>query len=121
VIVRGVLPNDDGALKPGMFLNVTLDRGQADVLVVPEESLLPEQGDVFVYVVDDGKALKRKIQTGQRRVGTVQVLAGLEPGELDVTEGTQKLRDGAAVELAEGAGSPGRSVSAADTTTSTTQ
>ena len=38
---------------------------------MPEESLVPEQGDVFVYVVQDGKASKRKIQTGQRAVGTV--------------------------------------------------
>jgi membrane fusion protein (multidrug efflux system) len=118
VIVRGVLPNETGLLKPGMFLNVTLDRGESDVLTVPEESLLPEQGDVFVYVVDGGKASKRKIQTGQRRVGSVQVLSGLEPGELVVTEGTQKLRDGAAVEVVEAAVTPSRAASAAPPATS---
>ena len=44
---------------------------------------------------------KRRIQTGQRRVGTVQVIDGLQAGELVVTEGTQKLRDGASVSVAE--------------------
>jgi membrane fusion protein (multidrug efflux system) len=102
VIVRGTLPNGDGALKPGMFLTVKLARGAADVLVVPEESLLPEQGNVFVYVVRDGTAAKRRIQTGQRSVGSVQVVDGLQVGELVVTEGTQKLRDGAAVTATEG-------------------
>jgi hypothetical protein len=63
--------------------------------------LLPEQGDVFVYVVRDGSASKRRIQTGARSVGSVQVLAGLEGGELVVIEGTQKLRDGANVEVVE--------------------
>ncbi len=101
VIVRALVPNGDGLLKPGMFLNVHLSRGTADVLVVPEESLVPEQGDVFVYVVQDGKASKRKIQTGQRAVGTVQVTDGLQAGEIVVTEGTQKLRDGASVSVTE--------------------
>jgi membrane fusion protein (multidrug efflux system) len=80
-----------------MFMNVRLSRGEADVLVVPEESLVPEQGNVFVYVVGEGAVAKRKIITGQRRVGTVQVTDGLQAGELVVTEGTQKLRDGASV------------------------
>lgn len=114
VTVRASLPNQDGALKPGMFLTVVLDRGTADVLVVPEESLLPEQGNVYVYVVDAGKASKRRIQTGQRQVGTVQVLSGLEPGELVVTEGTQKLREGATVEVVEA----GRAAAAATPATS---
>jgi membrane fusion protein (multidrug efflux system) len=101
VTVRALLPNPAGLLKPGMFMNVHLSRGEADVLVVPEESLVPEQGDVFVYVVSDGTVEKRKIITGQRRVGTVQVTQGLQAGELIVTEGTQKLRDGASVTVVE--------------------
>jgi membrane fusion protein (multidrug efflux system) len=113
VVVRAALPNTDGLLKPGMFLTVHLSRGDADVLVIPEESLLPEQGDVFVFVVQDGKAARRKIQTGQRRVGSVQVVAGLQPGELVVTEGTQKLRDGASVSIVEGAAKKGDEVEAA--------
>jgi membrane fusion protein (multidrug efflux system) len=116
VTVRAEVPNGDGLLKPGMFMNVKLTRGAADVLVVPEESLVPEQGDVFVYVVDDAAVEKRKIQTGQRRVGDVQVTAGLAPGDLVVTEGTQKLRDGANVEVVGGTPSPTRAASAADGT-----
>jgi membrane fusion protein (multidrug efflux system) len=97
-----------------MFMNVRLSRGTADVLVVPEESLLPEQGDVFVYVVQDGKAGKRKIQTGQRSVGNVQVTDGLQPGELVVTEGTQKLREGASVEVVDSMATPKRTIPAAE-------
>jgi membrane fusion protein (multidrug efflux system) len=114
VVVRALVPNGDGLLKPGMFLNVHLSRGSADVLVVPEEALVPEQGDVFVYVVQDGKAAKRKIQTGQRAVGTVQVTDGLQAGEIVVTEGTQKLRDGASVSVTEPAVAPNRSAAAGE-------
>ncbi len=113
VMVRGELPNEAGLLKPGMFLTVSLARGEADVLVVPEEALVPEQGDVFVYVVDDARVAKRKVQTGRRRVGSVQVVAGLQPGEVVVTEGTQKLRDGVGVAVVQGAPTLKRAVSAA--------
>jgi membrane fusion protein (multidrug efflux system) len=107
VTVRALVPNPAGLLKPGMFMNVHLSRGEAGVLVVPEESLVPEQGDVFVYVVGDGTVEKRKIIIGQRRVGTVQVTQGLQAGELIVTEGTQKLRDGASVTVVQsGAAAP---------------
>lgn len=118
VTVRALVPNEEGLLKPGMFLNVSLERGQADVLIVPEEALLPEQGSVFVYVVDGGRAIRRRVETGQRRVGSVQVLSGLEPGERVVTEGTQKLRDGAPVEVVDGGPAPGHAASAAEPGTS---
>lgn len=113
VIVRAHLPNDTGLLKPGMFMNVRLARGEAEVLVVPEEALVPEQGDVFVFVVSDGIASKRKIVAGQRAVGTVQISEGLQAGELVVTEGTQKLREGASVTLVESPAAPKRAVAVA--------
>jgi len=56
---------------------------------------------MFVFVVKDGSAAKRKVRIGERRVGDVQVIEGLAAGEVVVTEGTQKLRDGAAVTLQE--------------------
>lgn len=99
VTVRALLPNPEGLLKPGMFLTVRLSRGAVDALMVPEQALVPEQGDVFVFVVADGVAEKRRVRIGQRRVGDVQILEGVAEGELVVTEGTQKLRDGAAVRL----------------------
>jgi membrane fusion protein, multidrug efflux system len=113
VVVRALVPNDQGLLKPGMFMNVRLARGAADVLVVPEEALVPEQGDVFVYVVEDDKVAKRKVLPGPRTVGSVQVNEGLRVGELVVTEGTQKLRDGANVTLVESAAAPKRAAAAA--------
>jgi len=99
VTVRALLPNPKGLLKPGMFLTVRLSRGAIDALMMPEEALVPEQGNMFVFVVTDGVAEKRQVRIGQRRVGDVQVAEGLAEGELVVTEGTQKLRDGAAVSL----------------------
>jgi membrane fusion protein (multidrug efflux system) len=95
-----------------MFLTVRLAQDEKDVLVVPEEALVQEQGNVFVFVVQDTRVAKRKIRTGQRRVGTVEVLEGLQSGELVVTEGTQKLRDGASVRLVDGGATPGNAATA---------
>jgi membrane fusion protein (multidrug efflux system) len=97
VTVRALVPNESGLLKPGMFLTVRLSRGAVDALLVPEEAIVPEQGDMFVFVVAGDSVEKRKIRLGERRVGNVQVVEGLAEGEIVVTEGTQKIRDGAAV------------------------
>ncbi len=93
VLVRAELPNADGALKPGMFLNVELRREQRLAVVVPEEALVPEQNRQFVYVVADGKAEKREVRTGLRRPGSVEITSGLRSGERIVVEGTVKLRE----------------------------
>jgi membrane fusion protein, multidrug efflux system len=103
ITVRALVPNPAGLLKPGMFLTVRLARDATDALVVPEQALVPEQGDMFVFVAKDGIAEKRLVRIGQRRVGNVQIVQGLAAGDLVVTEGTQKLRDGARVQVAKGA------------------
>ncbi len=97
VTVRALLPNDRGMIKPGMFLTVRLARGASDALLVPEQALVPEQGNVYVFVVQGGRVEKRQVRTGERRVGEVQIVAGVAAGEQVVTEGTQKLRDGSPV------------------------
>ncbi len=97
VTVRALLANDDGALKPGMFLNVSLANDERDSLVIPEEALTPEAERQYVFVVADGKAQRREVRIGVRRPGSVEVLAGLEAGERVIVEGTQKVRDGMVV------------------------
>jgi membrane fusion protein (multidrug efflux system) len=101
VTVRALLANEDGVLKPGMFLNVTLANDEREALVIPEEALTPEAERQFVFVVVDGKAQRREVRIGNRRPGSVEVLAGLSAGERVVVEGTQKIRDGAQVHATE--------------------
>jgi membrane fusion protein (multidrug efflux system) len=97
VTVRADVPNPDALLKPGMFLNVSLQRDQRSAIVLPEESLVPEQSRQFVFVVEDGKAKKREVHIGERRPGSVEILDGLQVGERVIVEGTVTARDGAAV------------------------
>jgi membrane fusion protein, multidrug efflux system len=97
VTVRALVPNRDGALKPGMFLTVDLSKEQRAALVVPEQALVPEQARQFIYVVRDGKVRKQEVKLGRRQPGQVEITDGVLAGEHVVIEGTLKLRDGAAV------------------------
>jgi membrane fusion protein (multidrug efflux system) len=100
ITVRALLPNEDGRLRPGMFLRVSLLKNEARALIVPEQSVVPEQSRQFVFVVDaEGRVEKRSVRTGRRRPGEVEILDGLAAGEIVVAEGTQKVRPGDAVRI----------------------
>ena len=101
VTVRALLANEDGALRPGMFLNVSLANDEREALVIPEEALTPEAEKQFVFVVADGKAAQREVRIGMRRPGSVEIVSGLSEGEQVIVEGTQKVRNGAPVRATE--------------------
>lgn len=97
VAVRAVVPNRDGALKPGMFLTVDMAQDQQAGVVIPEQALVPEQARQFVYMVSEGRAAKREVTLGRREPGFVEITSGLAAGDHVVIEGTLKLRDGSPV------------------------
>ncbi|HEY5641303.1 MAG TPA: efflux RND transporter periplasmic adaptor subunit [Woeseiaceae bacterium] len=98
VQVRAILPNDDDVLRPGMFMTVGLKRDLGEVLMAPEQSIVPEGTVQYVFVVKDGVVEKRTITIGRRIPGYVVVLDGVDEGERVVAEGTGKVRDGIQVE-----------------------
>jgi membrane fusion protein (multidrug efflux system) len=97
MFVRAEIPNRDGALKPGMFMTVSLQGDVLPALLVPEAAIVPEQGRTFVFVIEDGVAHRREVTTGRRKPGEVEVIKGLQEGERVVVDGTQNLRDSAKV------------------------
>lgn len=99
VIVRALIENRDGRLKPGMLMTVALKRAEASVLVIPEQALVPEGNRQFVFAVRDDKAVRTEVHTGRRRPGEVEILGGLGEGDVIVVEGTQKVRDGLPVKV----------------------
>jgi membrane fusion protein (multidrug efflux system) len=105
--VRAELPNADGTLRPGMFMTVNLRGRTSKAVVVPEAAIVPEQGRTFVYVVDDASLAKRReVQVGRRRVGEVEIAAGLSAGERVVVDGTVGVRDGGPVRIVDPGGAP---------------
>jgi membrane fusion protein (multidrug efflux system) len=100
--VRALLGNEDGRLRPGMFLTVSLLRDDIVALVIPEAAIVPDRSNQFVLVVGgDSMIERRQVRTGRRHPGFVEVTHGLEPGEVVVVEGTQKALPGEAVRIIE--------------------
>ena len=98
VAVRAHIPNDDGALRPGMLLTVQLASRERVTLVVPEGAVFQIQDRAYVFAVDGERiARQRQVRLGARRFGIVEILDGLDEGELVVSEGIVKLRDGSRV------------------------
>lgn len=101
LVVRAQVPNADGLLRPGMFARVILFTSAIkDSVMIPEESLFPVGDDKYVYRVVDGKAARTKVDIGQRRDGKVEILAGVGSGDVVVTAGQMKIRDGSVVSVA---------------------
>jgi membrane fusion protein (multidrug efflux system) len=103
VAVRAEIPNPEKLLMPGMFMSVDVINEQRMSLVVPEQAIVPEREERFVYVVNGTSTEKRRVVTGRRRPGQVEIIEGLREGELVITEGTQKVRPGVEVTVIGGA------------------
>jgi membrane fusion protein (multidrug efflux system) len=65
--------------------------------MVPAEALIPNYEASHVFVVKHGKAEQRRVATGIRTTSRVQIVAGLQPGDVVVTSGLLQLRPGSAV------------------------
>ena len=92
--VRAELPNPDALLPDGLFMAVSLVVGEReDAVLVPEEAIISEGGENYLYVVDGDTAARTMIVLGQRLDAGVEVRAGLAPGSEVVTRGHQSLRD----------------------------
>jgi RND family efflux transporter MFP subunit len=90
-------------LLPGMFARVRVVLARiAEAVSVPAYSLVatPDGGRV-AFVVEDGKAVRRKLETGLEVNGRVQILTGLQAGDKLIVAGQEKLKDGAMVKAME--------------------
>jgi len=116
ILVRGRIPNTDEILRTGMFARAQVVLSERnDAVLVPEESIVPQGPDLFVWRVLEGKASKIKVRAGVRRDSQVEILEGLASGESIVIAGQLKLnRDGQEIRIIDpskrpggGAGGPG--------------
>jgi len=102
VLVRARIPNPDRKLRPGMFARVAAQLAVRENAVwVPEQAIVPRGQDSFVFRVSDGKVELVKVQTGNRKVGEVEIVKGVAAGDQVVTEGTQRIGPGSAVTVME--------------------
>ena len=101
VRLKAQFPNDDSRLFPNQFVNVRmLIDVRKDVTTVPSAALQRGARGLFVYVVKDDRTVTlREVKTGPTEGDATVIESGVEPGELIVVDGMDRLREGARVEL----------------------
>jgi membrane fusion protein (multidrug efflux system) len=110
VLVRASFPNPRGGLVDGQLVRVNVESGAPqEKVVVPQAALIADQEGVYVFVVEDGKAVVKRVKTGGESGTGAVIDEGLSGGELVIVDGLQSLRPGAPVRATPLAQSLGRS------------
>ena len=100
ILSRAIINNPEAELRPGMLMQVTIEKQVLDTLVIPEEALVPNADKQFVYVVAENNVVsEREVMVGERRPGWVQIVNGLNAGEQIIVEGTLRVRAGSEVRV----------------------
>jgi len=116
VKAKAEFANEDESLFPNQFVNVRLLLDTLHgVTVIPTSALQRSATGLYVYVVNAGDktVAQRTVQTGPTEGERVAISAGVQPGEIVVTDGIDKLREGSVVELAASTDASGATTHAA--------
>lgn len=98
--VEILVDNKERQLRAGMLARATFTKNvDQDQIVIPRHTVLERDQGRVVYVFEDGKAFRRDITIGLSQQDQVQVVQGLNKGELIVVEGHTKLTDGEEVNV----------------------
>jgi RND family efflux transporter MFP subunit len=100
ITVRGVFPNKDRALSPGLFAHIRVPLGEPrKALLVNDRALGTNQGQKFLYIVNEKNTVQyRPVTIGALHEGLREVTDGLKPGERVVINGLLRVRTGVTVE-----------------------
>ncbi len=100
--VEITIPNGSLELRPGMFSRTTLNFGSVEGVMVEDVSIQKQVGtnEKYVYVVEDGKAVRRQVTTGVQVGSGINILTGVDAGDEVVLTGISRLTNGSEVEVA---------------------
>lgn len=100
VKIRAVMPNDNTLYRPGEFARVIVEAGKIDNAVLIPESAIEKRGDEeYVMVIAEGVAVEKVVSTGMRDGNNVEITDGIKAGDLVITAGQFKVRDGDEVKI----------------------
>ena len=92
-----------GPARPGMFAQGTIQLGASPALTLPESAVVLRDGTSFVFeVLPDDRVAQRKVETGRRSAGQVEILSGLDTAARVVESGGAFLADGDLVRVESG-------------------
>ncbi|MFD1735323.1 efflux RND transporter periplasmic adaptor subunit [Bacillus salitolerans] len=94
------IENTDQHIKGGMKATATVITNSVnDTLVIPIHSILFEEDRPYVYVAQEGVAIRKEITIGIRQSDVVQVSSGLKEGEFVIVEGKERLTNGDSIHV----------------------
>src|ERR1700752_5354265 len=92
IVIKAQVPNPERQLQSGMFIEARLATEiRPKAVIVPEDAILPLQGQTFIWAVKEGKADRRPVTLGVRTAGWVEILSGINAGDSVVVGGTMML------------------------------
>jgi membrane fusion protein, multidrug efflux system len=101
VIARATVANPKNGLIDGQLMTVVVELATPqEKIIIPQSALIADQGGLYVFVVEDGKAVTKRVKTGGPSGTGIIIESGLSGGELVVVEGLQGLRPGLPVRAA---------------------
>lgn len=102
LLIRARVSNPEGVLRPGAFADVELVMEEVlDALPVPAIAVAQDIGGRQLWVIENGQATARRVETGLRTESAVQIIDGLAPGDTVLVSGLQQVRPGQAVRVAD--------------------
>jgi len=100
-----LLQNPDLHLRSGMFAKISLLINTSENKpVVGRDALLKYENNYYAYLIENGHAVKRQVKVGIIDEDRVEIVEGLQPGDLIIAKGLEFIREGSAVKVAEGDG-----------------
>ena len=97
--IKGRIKDAGDLAVPGSMADLTIVFESRAGVGVPSASVLVRNGNNVVFVVQDGRAVQREVQTGFQNDGWTEILSGLSAGEQVLTEGQTQVRDGLAINV----------------------
>src|SRR5262249_18382890 len=99
VKLRATVPNRDEALFPNQFVNTRLlVQEKHGVTLVPNAAVQRNASTTFLYIVSQDQTVKiRNVKVGTTNADDSEILSGVAPGDVVVTQGSDKLQDGVRV------------------------
>ena len=93
LLTRVIIQNENSELIPGSLLEIDVNYNERNSLGIPDTSMMVEGSKYFVYKVsEDNIANKTEIEIGIRNNGFIEIVSGLDEGEIVVAEGLKKVR-----------------------------
>jgi len=92
--VRGIFPNSQLLLRPGMLLKINIPFDNRQGICIPETAICSNGNIQYVYKIIDNVAKIQHVKIGSRFSGKVEIIDGLSNGDEIVTDGVLKVKEG---------------------------